>query len=703
MKYMHKWVAILALLASCLSQVAMAGETQSPTPRNSIDSLQISKVGGSTLLKIGMRQALAAQPSHFSIVNPARLVFDLPDTSNGLGHNAKTINEGGVQSYNVVEAGGRLRLVLNLNKPMRFTQRQEDKILWISLQEDGAGTAAAGAQTQHFAAADKQEDHGIRDIQFRRSKEGAGVVVVDLTSSDSGVDIQQKGTKLLVTFRKTKLPDQLRRQLDVVDFATPITTVATSSKGDDVVMEITPKGLWEHVAFQSDNQFTIEVRPVKEDPSRLFQGSKSGYQGEAISLDFHSVPVYELLRVFADITNFNIIASDSVAAMGNVTLRMRDVPWDQALDMILEMKQLEMRKNGNVIWIAPRDEIRAMEKQNLEARQQISQLEPTITEPFQINYQKAEDIQKILSNKDQPMLSKSGSVVVDAYSNKLFVSDVPSKLNKIREMIAMIDQPARQVLIEARVVEVRDTYGKELGVRLNLLNARRTRVASHSDSDILLSGGNTITLVDNNADDDIGRMATTTFTQATAMGTLSFSLFNAALTRILNLELQAAEVDGKGKSLSNPRVVTGNNIKALIEQGDEIPVVTPGTGTTPPTTQYKKAKLSLEVTPQITLDGRIKMRLLIAKDRPDFSRVVQGNPTIITAKVESEVLVENGGTLVVGGVSAEDNTVAEDRVPFFGDLPYVGFLFKHKNTAIEKRELLIFITPKIIDDSLALR
>lgn len=699
MKFTHKWVALLALLTSCLSPVALAAETASPAPRNSIDSLQVSKAGGSTLLKIGLRQALAAQPSHFSIVNPARLVFDLPETSNGLGYNAKAVNEGGVQSYNVVQAGDRSRLVLNLDKPMRFSLRQEDKILWISLQEDGVNATAGTAPVQHFAAADKQEGHGIRDIQFRRNKEGAGVVVVDLTSSDSGVDIQQKGTKLLVMFRKTKLPEQLRRQLDVVDFATPITTVVTSAKGEDVVMEITPKGLWEHVAFQSDNQFTVEVRSVKEEPNKLFQGTKSGYQGEAISLDFHSVPVYELLRVFADITNFNIIASDSVAAMGNVTLRMRDVPWDQALDMVLDMKHLEMRKNGNVIWIAPRDEMRAMEKQNLEARQQISQLEPTVTEPFQINYQKAEDIQKILGNKDQPMLSKAGSVVVDAYTNRLFVTDVPSKLNKIRELIALIDQPARQVMIEARLIEAKDTYGRELGVRLNLLNTQPVRVASSNGNDLFMSGG----AASIGAPSATGRMGSTTFTQSSTMGQLSFSLFNSALSRVLNVELNAMEADGKGKSLSNPRVVTGNNIKALIEQGEDIPVVTPGTGTNPPTTTYRKAKLSLEVTPQITPDGRIKMKLNIIKDKPDFSRLVLGNPTIISAKVETEVMIENGGTLVIGGVTSGEETVAEDRIPFLGDLPYVGFMFKHKNTTQERKELLVFITPRIVDERLSLK
>jgi type IV pilus assembly protein PilQ len=692
MKWIRIWLSSFALLTGMFAYTVRAADLV--VPANSIEALAVSKSGGSTVLKLDLRQALSAPPSHFSIVSPARLVFDFPDTGNGLGYTSKAVNDGGVRSVNVIQAGERSRLVLNLEKSMRFETRQDGRTLLITLLGTGDVAKASG----QFQAGSMAEAHAIRDIQFRRDRDGAGRIVVDLTSSDTGIDIQQKGTKLQVVFNKTVLPENLRRQLDVVDFATPVTTINTTVTGADTVMDIVPKGLWEHVAFQSDNQFIIEVKPVKEDPNKLFQGTKTGYQGELISLDFHSVPVYELLRVFADITNFNIIASDSVAALGKVTLRMRDVPWDQALDMVLEMKNLAKRKNGSVIWIAPRDEMLAMEKQELESRQQISQLEPTHTESFQINYQKAEDVQRLLGNKDQPVLSKTGSVVVDSYSNRLFVTDVPSKLNKVRELINLIDQPAKQVLIEARVVEARDNFGRELGVRMSLLNNKQTKVASDNAGDVFVSGGAAAL----SGTSSSGTLASTSFTQATTMGQLSFSLFNAGFTRILNLELSAMEADGKGKSLSNPRVVTGNNIKALIEQGDEIPVVSLNAQGTPKI-EYKKAKLSLETTPQITPDGRIKMRLVISKDRPDFGRKVMENPTIITAKVETEVMVDNGGTLVIGGVTSEDSVVAEDRIPVLGDLPYVGFLFKHKNTSQERKELLVFITPKIVDDNLTLK
>lgn len=731
MKWIRIWLGCLALLVGMPASGIEPPEAVLPS--NSIEGLALNRAEGSTILKIDLRKPLSIPPSHFSIVSPARLVFDFPDTGNGLGYTAKTINDGGVRSINVVQAGERSRLVLNLDKSMRFESRQEGKALLITLLRDGGVNTVSGRQ---FEAGSASENQAIRDIQFRRDKDGAGRIVVDLTGSDTGIDIQQKGTKLQVIFKNTVLPESLRRQIDVVDFATPVTTINAIAAGNDTIMDVVPKGLWEHVAFQSDNQFIIEITPIKEDPNKLFQGTKTGYQGELISLDFHSVPVYELLRVFADITNFNIIASDSVAALGKVTLRMRDVPWDQALDMVMEMKGLAKRKNGSVIWIAPRDEMLAMEKQELESLQQLSQLEPTNTESFQINYQKAEDIKKILSDKDQPILSKTGSVVVDAYSNRIFVTDVPSRLNKVRELIGLIDKTQRQVLIEARLVRADDGVNRELGVKMNLFNAKPVKAASVDGNGVYLSGGNnqwalvkrdvpdpynpgetveeliaeprTISLTADNIaslvpGSDVSRMGFTNFTQQTTMGQLSFSLFNQSLTRILNLEVAAMEMDGKAKRISNPRVVTGNNRKALIEDGDDIPVVTPGSANSPSTVQYRKAKLSLEATPQITPDGQVKLKLVISNDRPDFSRTVNGNPTIISSKVETEVMVENGGTVVIGGVTADEQTEQIDRIPFLGDLPYVGFLFKHRTNNQQRRELLVFITPKILDESLVVR
>jgi len=736
MKRMMHWLGMAALTLMLLpftggAAAQTGGSVNAP---NVIESLDVGKAGGNLVLKLVLQRPLAMPPASFSIKNPARLVFDLPAATSKLGYSTKTLNEGALRSLNVVQTEDRTRLVLNLDKNMRHDVRLEGNTLLINLAEVVDGKAlATGEAVQRFPGGFNSAGVEVRDVRFRRNDAGAGVVTVDMSASDGVIDLQQKGSSLLVTIKKARLPEGLQRQLDVADFATPISMVRTRANGADVTMEIVPKGQWEHVAFQTDNQFVVEVKPVKEDPNKVLQGSESGYKGELVSLNFQNIPLRDLLYVFADISNLNVVLSDTVT--GNVSLKLVDVPWDQALDIVVQQKNLAMRKSGNVLRIAPRDEIATMERAALESRKQISELEPPRTESFQINYQKAEDVQKLLSNKDQPILSKTGAVVVDAYSNRVFVTDIPENLNRARELISLIDQPAKQVLIEARVVEASDKFGRELGVRMNLFNAQPVRAASINGRDINIMGGtnNQWALVERDVPNpldptktikesfaeprlittkevtpgipgsDLMRMAYTNFTQKTTMGQLSFSLFNESLSRILNVELAAMEADGKGKSLSNPRVVTGNNIKAIIEQGDEIPVVTPGTGLTPATTTYKKAKLSLETVPQITPDGRIKMKLLIAKDRPDFSRTVLGNPTIVTAKVETEVLVENGGTLVIGGVVNEDNSTMQDRIPILGDLPYVGFLFKHTETIRERRELLVFITPRIIDDRISVR
>jgi type IV pilus assembly protein PilQ len=442
-----------------------------------------------------------------------------------------------------------------------------------------------------------------------------------------------------------------------------------------------------------------------ENPNKLVQGSRGGYQGEKLSLNFQNIDVRAVLQVIADFTNFNIITSDSVG--GTLTLRLKDVPWDQALDIILQTKGLDMRKNGNVIRIAPRGELAAEEKANLESMQQITDLEPTRSESFQVNYQKAEDVQKVLSNKEQPVLSKRGSVMADLYTNRLFVTDTPSRLNEVRNLLALIDKPAKQVMVEAKIIQADEKFDQEVGVRLGLFDMKGTRVTGGRQGIGMTGGTISPDAVAAGAPQTYTRTtnalgsAYSSFTQASTMGQVSFSLFSSSLSRILNVELQAMESDGRGKKLSNPRVVTANNVKAIIEDGTEIPYTVTTANTV--TTQFKKAKLALEVTPQITPDGRVKMKLMITKDRPDFANAVNGIPAIASSKVETDVLVENGGTVVIGGVSSTDDTETLDRIPVLGDIPYVGFLFKHRQTKRTRNELLIFITPKILDDTLSMR
>lgn len=719
MKSMRSMLAGLALLLTAVS--ASLAQSATETGRtNAIETLEVGKVGGSTVVKLGLRNELAVTPSNFTITNPARIVFDFPGTENSLGHTTKLVNDGVLRSYSVVQAGERSRLVLNLVHNARFEARSDGKHFFVTLLDDvRSEVAATPSGVQHFAQSGRGEENSLRNIQFRRNKEGAGVVLVDMTSSDAAIDVTQKGSKLYVTFKKTQLPEAQRKRLDVVDFGTPVTAVTTRPEGDGVTMEIVPTGLWEHTAYQSDNQFIVEVRPVKEDPSKLFQGSKKGYQGELISLNFQNIPLRELLHVFADITNFNIVVSDSVS--GNVSLRLNDVPWDQALEIVLQQKNLAMRKNGNVIWIAPQDELVARDKNVMEARSAAIAAEVPRMEVFQLNYQKAEDFAKLIEESAQAsatgkekaqggFLSSQGKVTIDKRSNQVFVYDVPTKLAMVAELRAKVDRAPRQVLIEARIVEADKVFSKTLGARLGIhdmrsVNDNTPRFAIGGGiRDVGFHSGQVSDTPDFISDSMNVNLPATSVGAATSQpGQFSLILFNRAKTRFLNLELSALEADRKGKIISNPRVVTANQVEALIEQGTEIPYLQ-ASASGAANVAFKKAVLSLKVTPQITPEGRVLMKLLVTKDAP--SRVpipgtVGTQIAIDTKKIETEVSVENGGTVVIGGIFTQTNEDTVQRVPLLGDLPYIGFLFRQKANNEESRELLIFVTPKIVDEAMA--
>ncbi len=756
MKFMLSWICVIAVWAGFASAQSGNAASTSSIAQNGLETLMVSKSSAGMLLKFGLREPLPSAPSNFSIANPARLVFDLPATENALGYSSKAINEGGLRSINVVQAGDRSRLVLNLDKVVRFETRLEGKALYISLLSDESVASAEGvaAPVQHFPGSAKAEGQSLRDIQFRRGKDGTGIVAVDLSSSDTPVDIVQKGSALIVSFKKTKLPENLRRQLDVVDFATPITSVKTRAVGEDVGMEIVPKGLWEHTAFQSDNQFIVEVRPVKEDPHKLFQGSKTGYQGEVISLNFQNIPLRELLHVFADITNFNIVVSDSVS--GNVSLRLNDVPWDHALEIVLQQKSLSMRKSGNVLWIAPRDELAARDKLEVDAREAAVAAETPRLEVFQLNYQKAEDFAKMLvsgtaassdakGSTQGALLSAIGRVTVDKRTNQAFIYDVPSKLDLVRDLLTKVDRPARQVLIEARIVEADTTFSKALGARLGMhdhygLDQGRTLLgtgarygvsASSVDAYTHLAERRTMT-------DELGNVtAVATGTQLIApttyiesgqykretvaptiadsqisnnavsnpTGQFAFTLFNRAKTLLLTLELTALEADGMGKTISSPRVLTADQVEATIHDGERIPyLAASSSGAT--AIQWIDATLSLKVKPQITPDSRVQMSIKINKDSRGTQVGLGGigtMPSIKTKEIISEVHIDNGGTVVIGGVFEMSESESTSRVPFFGDLPYVGFMFKKKEKYENKKELIIMLTPRIADSAVNIR
>jgi len=601
----------------------------------------------------------------------------------------------------VVQAGDRTRVVINLKQAAAYEAKIDGKTLLVVL-ERAQPVSAPTAPPSAFAENRNRDVAALRDIDFRRGVGNAGRVVVELANNQVGVDIRQQGQNLVVEFLKTSLPEGLRRRLDVSDFGTPVQSVTTTQTGDRVRMVVTPTGNWEHSAYQSDNQFVLEVREQKIDASKLTQGP--GYNGEKLSLNFQNIEVRSLLQVIADFTNFNIVTSDSVT--GSVTLRLKDVPWDQALDIILQAKGLGMRKSGNVLWIAPKDEIAAREKQELESKASIESLETLRTQGFQMNYAKAADIAAQLTSTgsggssagaaNARILSSRGSVISEPRTNQLFVTDIPSRLEQVQDLISKLDIPIRQVMIEARIVEADDTFGKSLGVRLGG-GVRGFGVGSVNGSQVQGNFGSNYAAVTTGPTLTSAPFVSLPANPGTAAAaSYALSLFSPNASRFLSLEISALESDGKGRIVSSPRVVTADQVKALIEQGTEFPYQT-ATSSGATAIAFRKANLKLEVTPQITPEGNIILDLDINKDSRGESTA--DGIAINTKHVQTQVLVENGGTVVIGGIFEQTERDQVNKVPLLGDLPGVGNLFKSRDRISNKSELLIFITPRVLGRS----
>ena len=700
---------------------------------NSIEGLTVSKgSSGRTVVRFTLKAPLANPPAGFAINNPPRIALDFPETGNGLGRSAQEVGDTALRSVNVVQAGNRTRVVFNLNKPQTFETQIEGNAVVVTLSEQ-AGLAADTPTVSRFAEARVGEaTHVLRDVDFRRGKNGEARIIVDLSDNTTGIDIRQQGKVLIVDFIKTTLPRNLERRLDVGDFATPVVSVDTFSQGGNARMVIEPKGLWEHSAYQTDNRFIVEIKPIQEDPNKLTQGTRAGYKGEKLSLNFQNVEVRAVLQVIADFTGLNIITSDTVT--GSLTLRLKDIPWDQALDIIMQTKGLDMRKNGNVVLIAPREELAVKEKQQLEAQQQISDLEPLVTESFQLNYIKAQDLVNLISSNragagqtggttggQGSILSKRGVAILDARSNILFVSDTASRLEEVRRIIRQVDTPVRQVVIESRIVIADDKFSRQLGVRFGMqtgftLNKRYAGGfgGSLSTQPVVTCSGTTCTRETRTQTpfELASGIASAGYSDSPQLnvnlpvpnpaGQIALTLINLGSGNLINLELSALEGDSRGKVVSSPRVVTADNQKASIEQGTEIPYVTPGTGNSPATVQFKKAVLRLDVTPQITPDNRIIMTVEIRKDSVgQFVPVAGGGfvPSIDTKNVITQIAVNNGDTAVIGGIYEETVNNDVTKLPFLGDLPVLGYLFKTTNKNIEKSELLIFLTPRVVKES----
>jgi type IV pilus assembly protein PilQ len=718
MKNMQEIQIMGNLRARVLALALLVGAPGMAFAQNAIQSISSTQQSGSEVVRIELSEPLAAVPSGFTVQTPPRIALDLPNVGNAMGRSNIEINQGNLRSVNVAQAGDRTRLVLNLKQAANYKAQIQGKVLMVVMESStGSGAQSASAEPVRFAEPQNQSQLPLRGIDFRRGQDGSGRVVVDLPSTQVGVDIRQQGQSLVVEFLRSSLPENLRRKLDVTDFGTPVQSVSTFQNGDRVRMVVEPRGAWEHSAYQTDNQFVLEVRVQKTDPNKLVQGP--GYAGEKLSLNFQNIEVRALLQVIADFTNFNVVTSDTVT--GNVTLRLKDVPWDQALDIILQAKGLGLRKSGNVILIAPKDELAAKEKVDLEAKAQVASLEPVRTQSFQLNYTKAEEVAKGLTGQSgggggggatSRILSPRGSVIAESRTNQLFVSDIPSKLEEVQSMIAKIDIPVRQVLIEARIVEAGDSFGRSLGVKLGSTDLRGLRggVAGYGTPDMSVGIGgnmNAIGLQTGQVSGTSVPFNDSQFISLPAVGqnnysaaTFAVSLFSAAANRFLNLEISALEADGKGKIVSSPRVITADQVKALIEQGEELPYQT-ATSSGATALQFRKANLRLEVTPQITPEGNVILDVDVNKD--SVGRSTAAGFAIDTKHVRTQILVENGGTVVIGGIYTQNEREDVTKVPLLGDIPLLGNLFKTRTRTTNKTELLVFLTPKVISDRSAAR
>lgn len=708
----HSGFFIKCCRSAALS-VSIAVVSLSVAAQGNINAIAASVQGGVEVLKIDFDDPLVASPTGFSTQSPARVALDFQGVGNSTGKSVYDVNLGNLKSVNVVQAGERSRIVLNLKAATSYRTDIQGKTLILTLDPVAGGASGTTPSVVHFSDSQNGDVLPLKDVDFRRGADGSGRIVVNLASNQVGVDLQQQSKGIVVEFMRSSLPEGLRRRLDVTDFGTPVQTVTTSQVGERVRMLVESVGDWEHSAYQSDRQFVVEIRQKKVDLSKLTQGP--GYSGEKLSLNFQNIEVRSLLQVIADFTNFNIVTSDTV--VGALTLRLKDVPWDQALQIVMDAKGLGMKKTGSVLWIAPKDEIDARTKKDFEAAQAIQKLEPLKTQAYQLNYAKAADILAQLTMSatggggvGTRFLSERGSAISEPRTNQLFVTDTPSKLEEVRLLLASLDVAVRQVLIEARIVEARDSFGRSLGVRLGGTDLRANR---GGDGGYGIGGGNRVAFGSSYSDAvaSSGAGGTTntngnfvnlpaSLSNVSSVGSFALSIFNSAANRFLTLELSAMEADGKGRIVSSPRIITADQTKALIEQGTEYPYsVTAPNGAT--TLAFKKAVLKLEVTPQITPEGNIILDLDVNKDSRGET-TTQG-VAIDTKHVKTQILIENGGTVVIGGIFEMEETNQENKIPVIGDVPVVGNLFKSRTKESTKREMLVFITPKVISDRISSR
>ena len=635
------------------------------------------------------------QPKGYTTESPARIALDLPGVTSQLANKNLDLGSGNARTATVAEAKDRTRLIVSLTQLAPYSTRVEGNNLFVVVGQGASTTAprpAAVAPRAATAAAAParpaaQRSRAIRGVDFQRGTEGEGNVVIDLSDPTIAPDIQEHDGKIILSFARTQLPEKLRVRLDVKDFATPVQFVNAALTGDRTVISVEPSGTFDYSTFQTDNKLTVSVRPMSIDDLQKRNADRQAYVGDKLSLNFQDIDVRSVLQLIADFTNLNLIASDTV--QGGITLRLQNVPWDQALDLVLKTKGLDKRKIGNVLLVAPADEIAARERQELESQKQIAELAPLRRELLQVNYAKAADIAKLFQSvtSAEAKVDERGSITVDERTNNIIAYQTQDRLDELRRIVAQLDIPVRQVMIEARIVEANVDYDKSLGVRWggSVQNKGNWNASGvNGSSSTIGTPGSTGT---NSPFVDMG-----TVNNTSGIG-IAFITDNV----LLDLELTAMEKTGNGEIVSQPKVVTSDKETAKILKGTEIPYQeASSSGAT--SVSFKEASLSLEVTPQITPDNRIIMEVKVTKDEPDYLNKVQDVPPIKKNEVNAKVLVNDGETIVIGGVFSNTQSKVVDKVPFLGDVPYLGRLFRRDVVSEKKSELLVFLTPRIMNN-----
>ena len=677
---------------------------------NELQDVSFSALPGNRVEIVLTTSEPVAEPASFTTDNPARIAIDLVDTTNALEQKVTPVAIGMARSVTAIAAGDRTRVVINLLEQASHTVRAEGNKVYVSIgASSGAGTmsptSAPSAVMTDKRNTSSRAGLALQNVDFRRGTQGEGRIEIELSDPSIVVDMRQQGDQVILDFLNADLPEQLARTLDVLDFATPVKAIETRPDGRNVRMTISTSGEFEHLAYQANNTYTVEFRGLTKQEKEARRKEQQIYEGDRLSLNFQDIEVRAVLQLLADFTGLNMVVSDTVS--GRITLRLKNVPWDQAMDIILKTKGLSMRRNDNVVLVAPTEEIAAREKLELESQQQIAELAPLRSELIQVNYAKAQDLAALLKSSENKLISERGSVSIDERTNTLLVQDTAAKLSEVRALVGELDIPIRQVLIESRIVIANNDFARDLGVKLGVGVAGdgdswRWKVAGGLPGDVASPEVGSTSFEIPAGSGNQGLLVNLPQTLASGSGGAVNFLLGKIGSYLLRLELSAMQQEGKGEIISSPRVITSDQNKATIKQGVEIPYQeASSSGAT--SVSFKEAVLKLEVTPHITPDDRVIMDLKVNKDNPDFTRAVLGVPPVDTRELETSVLVDNGETVVLGGVFERTKAKNRASVPFFGDLPYVGWAFQQNQIQDENSELLIFVTPKILKDTLTLR